>query len=90
MALGHKVTFLHGTASCCINPSEAISGIPDTAVLHRSMDLEWVSSDLFLSVSLRERDRMIHKFLWAYGGKYHSDDHQRNKIYGERPSFLIG
>lgn len=78
MALGHKVTFLHGTASCSIHPSThprltqesltllyppisssgANTGIPDTAFLHKTMDLEWdrVSSDLFLSVFLRGRE----------------------------------
>lgn len=70
-----------------ISSSEANSGIPDTAVLHRRMDLDWhrVSSDPFK----RERDRTIHKFLGTCGGKYHSDNHQRNQSYGERPSLLL-
>lgn len=95
LALQHKVTFLHGSALCCTDPSARLRLTWQSLTLLFCTGI-WPCSRIgfhptFFSFRLFERktERVICEFLGAYGSKYYSDNHQRNKIYGQRQSLLL-
>lgn len=85
MALGCKATSPTRTALCCTSLSAHLTATLDTTTPLFCTGRQ-PCSGIGFHLNLREidREKEICEFQGAYGSKYYSENHQRNKIYGQK------